>query len=252
MNYINTLKSEWIKTKKSSASWLSLLGGFFIPTILLIACLVEGESIDAIGGGKGNSWNTLFSMGWSGMAQFLLPMGMILAASMITQIEYKNNTWKQVHASPQSYPQIFFTKFLVIVLMAVKFFVFFNIGLLIAGTLSTLFIDGGLPQSSFPLADILKMDIKYFIACLPILAIQYLLSLRFKNFLTAVGIGMLGLIGSLIGMVWEHIYISPYAYTIMQWAPIPRDFSVHWYALIYFVPLMVLGYATYISKGEKG
>ena len=138
--------------QKEFSFWLTIIGGFFIPSILLIVCLAEGESIDNIGSADGNGWNTIFSMGWSGMAQFLLPMGMILSASMITQIEYKNNTWKQLHASPQSYPQLYMSKFVVIVLMAIKFFLFFNLGLFLAGAASTLFLDGGFPTSDFPLS----------------------------------------------------------------------------------------------------
>ena len=35
----------------------------------------------------------------------------------------------------------------------------------------------------------LKEDALYFIDCLPIVALQYLISLRFKNFLVPVGAG---------------------------------------------------------------
>ncbi len=130
MNFIHSLQSEWLKTKRSAASWLCIIGGFFIPFIYLIAFLKNNTSINKY---PDHIWETHFNELWHNMAIFLLPMGVILASSLITQMEFKNNTWKQLHASPQSYPTIFLSKYSVIFLMTVKFFLFFNIGLILSG-----------------------------------------------------------------------------------------------------------------------
>jgi hypothetical protein len=87
---------------------------------------------------------------------------------------------------------------------------------------------------------------------LPILAIQYLISLKFNNFLVAVGIGLLGLIGSLIGISWKHIYLSPYSYSAMTVFPAKKEFPIYTYAFVYFLIIMVISYVIYVSKKEKG
>jgi hypothetical protein len=189
---------------------------------------------------------------WQNMATFLLPMGVILASSLITQLEYKNNTWKQVHASPQSFTTIFFSKFTVIGLMTLKFFLFFNIGILVAGILPSLFFDHKLPIQGIPITYFLRANFNYFITCLPILAIQYLISLKFINFLVAVGIGLLGLIGSLIAMPWKYVYLFPYSYSPMTVFPGKKDFPIYTYAFVYFAIIMVISYILYVSKKEKG
>ena len=249
MNFIYSVQSEWIKTKRSSASWLCIIGGFFIPLIYLLKFIYDGNSINSY---KVEIWKLLFNQMWQNMATFLLPMGVILASSLIAQLEFKNNTWKQVHASPQSFTRIFFAKFTVIALMTLKFFVFFNIGILVAGIVPSLLFDHKLPIQGIPITYFLRANFNYFVTCLPILAIQYLISLKFNNFLVAVGIGLLGLIGSLIGISWKHIYLSPYSYSAMTVFPAKKDFQIYSYAFVYFLIIMAISYVIYISKKEKG
>lgn len=249
MNYIYSLQSEWIKTKRSAASWLCIIGGFFIPLIYFIGFLKDKSSINDY---KFDIWQTLFIQSWKDMAAFLLPMGVILASSLITQIEYKNNTWKQLHATPQTYTNIFIAKFSVIILMTIKFFIFFNIGVILSGLIPCILFDNHLPKENLPTMYFIKWNIKYFITCLPIIAIQYLISLKFKNFLVPVGIGLLGLVGSLIGLSWKYIFISPFSYCTMTVMQTKRDFNIYFFSCIYFIIIMLISYYLYISKKEKG
>ena len=249
MNYIYSLQSEWIKTKRSAASWRCIIGGFFIPLIYFIGFLKEKNSINDY---KFDIWQKLFNQSWQNMAAFLLPMGVILASSLITQIEYKNNTWKQLHATPQTYTNIFIAKFSVIILMTIKFFIFFNIGVILSGLIPCILFDNHLPKENLPIMYFIKWNIKYFITCLPIIAIQYLISLKFKNFLVPIGIGLLGLVGSLIGLSWKYIFISPYSYCTMTVMQTKRDFNIFQFATIYFIVIMLISYYLYISKKEKG
>ena|ERR1035437_4486479 len=147
MNYIYSLQSEWIKTKRSIASWLCIIGGFFIPLIYFIGFLKNKSSINDY---KFDIWQKLFNQLWQNMAVILLPMGVILASSLITQMEYKNNTWKQLHTTPQTYTNIFSAKFLVIILMTIKFFIFFNIGVILSGLIPCLLFDNHLPKENLP------------------------------------------------------------------------------------------------------
>lgn len=248
MNFIYSLQSEWLKTKRSAASWLCIIGGFFIPLIYFILFLKDHSSINVYGAGM---WQTHFRQLWQNMAIFLLPMGVILSSSLITQMEYKNNTWKQLHATPQSFTTIFFAKFSVILLMTFKFFVFFNIGIVLSAILPTLMFEGSLPHDNIPVLYFLKGNANVFLTCLPIIAIQYLISLNFKNFLVPIGIGLLGLIGSLIGMMWEHIYISPYSYPSMTVVKF-QGINIQLYATVYFVLIMAVSYILYKRKSEKG
>jgi hypothetical protein len=249
MIFIYSLQSEWLKTKRSAASWLCLIGGFFIPLIYLILFLKDHSYINKE---QSEIWQKIFRGEWNNMAVFLLPMGVILASSLITQMEYKNNTWKQLHTTPQSFTTIFLSKFSVIALMTVKFFLFFNIGIILSGIIPCLLFDHQLPKEGIPFLFFLRQNTRIFLTCLPILAIQYLISLRFKNFLVAIGVGLLGLVGSLIGASWKYIFLSPYSFSPMLVMPIHRDFNIPLVAFFYFVVLMIVSYILYIAKREKG
>ena len=204
-----------------------------------------------------NAWTLHFNQLWESMAFFLLPMGVILASSLITQIEYKNNTWKQLHTTPQSYTTVYFAKISVILLRMVQFFVFFNIGILISGLLPGIIHAGQLPflKYSLPMEHILKANGTFFLTCMPIIALQYLMGLRFKNFIAPVGIGLALLIGSLIGISWEHNYLLPYLYTALNYfslSGVGTTFNLYAWSAGYFVVFMLLGYLLYITRKEKG
>ena len=250
MNFIFSLQSEWLKTRRSAASWLCLIGGFFISIIYLIVFIYKHKSINSY---NSNIWEQHFMQLWVNMAGFLLPIGVILACSLITQLEYKNNTWKQLHTTPQSYTTIFFSKFSVIILMTVKFFVFFNIGILLSGIIPCLLFDHQLPNEGIPIMYFLKGNIKFFITCLPIMAIQYLISLKYKNFVISIGVGLGALIGTLIGLRWKYIYISPFSYCpINIMAPKNEFINIYVASISYFLILMAASYVLYITKKEKG
>jgi hypothetical protein len=183
-------------------------------------------------------------------------MGVILASSLITQMEFKNNTWKQLHTTPQSYTTIFFAKFSVIVLMTLKFFLFFNIGILLSAYIPSLIIDHKLPEQGLPVLFFLKENALFLITVLPILAIQYLISLQFKNFLVPIGLGLLFLIGTMIGIgsQWGYIAFSPYSFCFLKIVPfeIINPENLYLYATINFMVIMVISYYLYIKKKEKG
>src|ERR1700712_3562030 len=125
--FLHSFQSEWLKTKRSLAFWMVVIGGFFTPAIIIIARLVNYHKLPEIYAAE-NFWNMLWKNSWESMAIFFLPLGAILSTSLIAQIEYKNNTWKQLHTMPLSYTTIFFSKMAVILCLMLIFFGLFNVG----------------------------------------------------------------------------------------------------------------------------
>jgi len=250
MAYFSSIHSEWLKTRRSAASWLCLIGGFFIPIIYLILFLKDQTSISQVH--VGNAWKMHFRDLWQNMSVFLLPMSLILTSSLVTQVEYRNNTWKQLHTTPQKYTTIFLAKFTVVMLMTFKLFIFFNLGILLTGYIPSLLFDHQLPDDPLPFGYILKENGKYFLACLPVMAIQFLVSLRFKNFLVPIGIGFLGLIGTLIGITWKYIVMSPFSYCVLRGLGFPSVYNLSLLAFIYFILILATSYILYVGRKEKG
>lgn len=256
MNFIYCFQSEWLKKKHSLSSWLVIVGAFFTPAIILVATLVRSEKL------RGQSisddfWRSLWSNSWESMALFLLPLGVILTSSLITQLEFKNNTWKQLHTTPQKLTTIFFAKFSVILVMMLQFFVLFNIGIYLSGVVPCLLVKGAsYPTAPIPYLFFLKENIKFFIDCLPIIALQYLAGLQFKNFLVPVGGGIMLWILSLVIFNWKFGYLIPYTYCgynqLRSLGRYNHDSPIHLFALFYFLLFMTLSYFLYLNKKEKG
>jgi hypothetical protein len=254
VSFIHSFQSEWLKKKRSAASWLVITGSFFIPLIILIALLTDPESTYGIAKSD-KYWERLFGQNSAPMAMFLLPMGVILATSLVTQLEFKNNTWKQLHTTPQSLATIFLTKLGVIISMMIQFFVLFNICVYLSGILPSLFLKATqFPLEPYPFKYILKANAKLFIDCLPIIALQYLLGLKFKNFLGPVGIGLGLYIAAMISTNWQRGYLIPYSYCALnvQRGSVDPTVNAHYWAIGYFIIITAISYFLYLSKKEKG
>jgi hypothetical protein len=258
MSFAIATRAEVLKTKRTASVWLTVLGAGFLPALFLIAYVNNPDGSTAQM--RNTPWEKHFMFGWQALSVFLFPMFVILICSLIPQIEYKNNTWKQVFAAPQSVATIFFSKFLIIQLVILMFFVLFNLFMIGSGIIADLIY----PRFSFlehrvPLQRLLQLNLKTYVSILGISALQYMLSLRFKNFIAPIGIGLALLVGSLIAMQlgWSHVYKLPYAHPILTLDFInktKRPFleNHEWNALGYLLVFLMVGFLDMKLRKEKG
>jgi hypothetical protein len=259
MTFLYSFASEWLKIKRSLAFWMVLIGGFFTPAIIIAARLINYKKVPELYAAE-NFWDLLWKNSWESMAIFFLPLGAILTTSLITQIEYKNNTWKQLHTLPLSYTTIFFSKLAVILVLMLLFFVLFNIGIYLAAVVPYSLISGTpYPAQPLPFSSFMRANALYFVDTLPIVALQYLIALRFKNFLVPVGLGFVFWVGSLAALSWSYGYVIPYTYPMynylasgVQTKAVMPTVNIHWLAFGYFVVITVVSYVMYVWKREKG
>ena len=257
--FVHAFQGEWLKKKRSLASWLVVLGGVFTPTLVILARLIYRERLPQIYAADG-FWTLLWKNSWESMAIFLLPMAAILATSLITQIEFKNNGWKQVHALPIGLATVFFSKLAVVLLMLAQFLVVFNAAIYLSGVVPYLLVSGvPFPKDPIPFQHFVREDLLYFVDILPMVAAQYLISLRFKNFLVPVGAGFVAWVLALGVLRWKFGYLVPYTYCMFNFlknepgskAAIP-PINFHWAAAGYFVLFTVMGFVLFVTKKDKG
>lgn len=246
ISLLTVTKTEWLKTKRTTTLWLTVLGAGFIPSLLLLMYITKPDgNLKYLGAA---AWQKYLGEGWQVENYFLFPMFVILICSLITQVEYKNNTWKQVYASPVSIAQIYLSKLINIMMMVLLFFVLFNTFLI--G--SALLINIIKPKyhffsTPFPWKLWLYINIKSFIGVLGIVSIQYWISMRFKNFILPMGIGLALLIVGLVGQgKWAGEYLFPYAYPVLTlntfMTPTDYFFQKHeWLSLMWFVVIVIAG-----------
>lgn len=259
ISFINSFQSEWLKKKRSLTSWLVLVGAFFTPSIIFLARIKNANKLSALYASN-DFWIKSWHQAWESMSILVLPVGIILAVGLITQLEYKNNAWKQLHTTPQCFLTIFFAKFLVMLFMLVEVFLLFNIGLYLSAVVPAwLFSSLSYPTAAIPYSFFFYENIKFFVDCLPVLAFQYLISLQFKNFLVPLGTGFVIWFLSIGITSWSYSFIFPYSHAPLHFLissghrtnqDIPVN--IHLAAIIYFAAFMTAGYFLYAMKKEKG
>lgn len=255
--FLRSLRSELLKTKRTSVIWLTILAAAFIPAIncmiLIMRPLVFVEKF------KADPWISFFRSNWKNGSSIILPMFVILIINAITQIEYKNNTWKQVYASPRKYADIFFSKYLIVHFYLFLFFIFFNSFLLLAGCI-TGWVNSAYQFNStpFPVSYVIKICARLYLGILAVTAIQYWSSVRFRNFIVPLGIGIGLWIVGLTLMDWEGIVYYPYIYSTFIFfsdSPHPSPASLSLLltnSTISFILAIALGFWNIYNLKERG
>lgn len=258
-SFIHSLQCEWLKKRGSLASWLIWGAAAFVPAILLLIRVTHPSKLPDLYGAA-DFWEKLWTQSWEAMATFFLPMVVILVTALVAQIEFKNNAWKQLHTTPQRFITIFAAKLTVVVAMLVQLLVLFDLAIYLVGVIPALIYSSvDYPPEPIPLRFFLREDLKFFIDCLPMIAFQYAISLRFKNFLVPVGVGFFAWILGIGFLSWKFSYIFPYAYTSLdhfhssrQLVHSPPPVSLQTFAVGYFVIFIVGGYLVYVNQKAKG
>lgn len=259
MTFLYALQSEWLKRKRSFASSMVLAGSLFTPAIILVVRLIHHRGLPRLYATDA-FWPTLWRDSWESMAIFFLPLGAILATSLIAQIEFKSNAWKQVHTLPLRTPFLFLAKLSVILLMLAQFLVLFTLGIYASAMIPSLLLPGvPHPKGNFLSLPLLRENAFYFIDCLPIIGAQYLLALRSHNALVPIGIGFMAWVGALAAVSSKFAIWWPYAYTIVHYlkdtpkgAHFAAQTSIHWLAVGAFLLLTAVSYGLFAMRSEKG
>jgi len=255
---VRAIASEWLKRRRSLTTWLVTGSAAFVPSIIFAARFRRIDALPAVYG-DAEFWPRLWVQAWESMALMILPLAAMLLVSLITQIEDRNNGWKQVHAAPVPLAAIFLAKLTVILTLLAGLIVLFTGAIYLAGILPAVLLPSvHAPPRAFPLAAFLKRDLDFFVDTMPIVAVQYLLALRFRTFLAPLAIGMALWIFSIGTISWYYNFVIPYShagldYLIVEYHRVrPLPASPRAIAGACFAIFTVVGYAVYRARRDKG
>lgn len=258
MSLLNSLRCEWLKKKRTMASWLVVGGALFVPSIILMARFKNLAKLGPFYAAD-DFWIKTWHQSWEAMAFMMLPIGITLAAGLLAQIEFRDNAWKQVLATPQRLTTVFVAKALVFLFMLFQLLGLFMVAMWISAMLPPVFSSLPFPTAAIPWTEIGAEFLDYFIACLPIVALQFVLSLHFRNFAFPMAIGF-GLWFLSVGLLsWEFSWTLPFAhgaYFHLAHIGEPKGLSVPFdlklmsigCAAVFFL----LGWAMFVYKSERG
>jgi lantibiotic transport system permease protein len=253
MKVLIALRSEILKTKRTAAFYVTILCAAFGPLMSMLDIMLD-EGISAEEGK--HIFNRMFIDKFQMTGILMFPMFLILMCTQLAQIEYKNNAWKQVLASPQAKRNIFMAKFMNIQLLVLIFLVTNQLFMFI-GTIILHFTRPALHVLNQPLdiSALLTVLANIYVALLAISAIQFWLGLRFKNFIVPVSIGIAcWFVGSILVMQSKSPIAPYFPYSYHMYGSMPALKShltpVHWTSVGYTVAFLVFGFVDF-AKREK-
>jgi hypothetical protein len=255
MNIVTSLRCEMLKTKRTASFYLTIVAAAFGPLMTLLDIMID-EGIPA--SNRNMFFNKLFVEKFQMTGLLAFPIFLILICTLLPQIEYKNNTWKQVLTSPKTKADIFLSKFINIQLLVLAFFII-NLLFTFISALVVHFKNPSLHLLSQPLNgyEIAMLRINTYLVLLGLCAIQYWLGLRFKNFIIPIGIGVaLYFAGTVLVMQLQQSKILYLPYTMFLYNGLP-EFTpyvsgLNWYSLAYTLVFLAVGFLSFRKKRMIG
>ncbi|HEX8316382.1 MAG TPA: ABC transporter permease [Flavisolibacter sp.] len=243
MNLFISLRSETLKIKRTAAFYFTLAGAAVVPVIFLLNVLSDG-----IEDTRKDPLNSIFKLGSEMNGLVIFPMFVILICTLLPQIEYRNNTWKQVLTSPQTKANVFMAKFLNIHLLIVVFLVA-NLLFMSITVVAAHFIDPTLDLLNQPFngTRLLVNTLNSYLTILAVCAIQFWIGLRSKNFIVPIAFGLaLWLAGTIMVFEYHSSFANyfPYSFhTFSMYAKIKSQINqVVWTSAGYAFLFLFIGF----------
>ncbi|HOO82494.1 MAG TPA: ABC transporter permease [Alphaproteobacteria bacterium] len=125
-----------------------------------------------------------------GMIMILNMFGIVVAACMIYNMEFKGNAVKKIYMLPTSVPGMYFCKFLILTVLLFIAIAIQNLALARIGM-------SDLPQGTFEMNTLTAFAAYSFITSMPVLSFMLLISSRFENMWVPLGVGVAGFLSGM-------------------------------------------------------
>ncbi|HVG41819.1 MAG TPA: ABC transporter permease [Chitinophagaceae bacterium] len=243
MSLIKSLRSEILKTKRTGPLYFTLAAAAFAPFMSMLDILLDGVGDY----NKNNILNDMLIKKFQMTGLAALPLFLILVCTLLPQIEFKNNTWKQVLTSPQTKVNVFATKFINVQLLILVFFIT-NLLLmyLCAGILHLMNPSFDVLNQSLNGYNVLMARVNTYLSVLAICCIQFWLGLKFKNFIVPIAIGIACWFAGTILVMQDVDFAFYFPYSFHAYGRFPKyDPLTNPVGLIsfgYAVSFLIVGY----------
>ena len=141
-----------------------------------------------------------------GMIMILNMFGIVVAACMIYNMEFKGNAIKKIYMLPTSVSGMYFCKFLILTVLLLIAIAIQNLALAQIGM-------ADLPQGTFEMNTLVAFAAYSFITSMPVLSFMLLISSRFENMWVPLGVGVAGFLSGMAlatsksGLLMAHPFV---------------------------------------------
>jgi hypothetical protein len=263
LTFVRSLRADTIKLKKTPVFWISLLGGVFVTGLLFI---LHYFSVEEINKPDTNPWVFYCGFGMTFISILLVVPFAVLVTSSVMFPEHKSESDKYLYALPLAKSQFYFSKLAVILgIIALTYLIFFSAHLLAGWILGFLRPEYEFHQYSPQILDFAKMLGHSYMSVLGIAGLHYWLSVRWKNFIIPMGIGLCGYIISVMLSITQRFDLAiyfPYSYPAMIGNELGMESSakltwwvgftnVEWYSIGFLILFAVVGFLEESKRNIK-
>ena len=143
-----------------------------------------------------------------GMIMILNLFGIVVAACMVYNMEFKGNAVKKMHMLPMSVPVMYLCKFLILTFMLLAAVALQNLALAKIGMTD-------LPQGTFEMGTLVRFAAYSFLSSMPVLSFMLLISSRFENMWIPLGIGVAGFLSGMALANSELDFLMAHPFVVM-------------------------------------
>ncbi|AYV72284.1 ABC transporter permease [Bacillus sp. PK3-056] len=239
----NVLYVERLKLKRSKL-WLL----YFIGPLLgvFLAYINFFKNYDLFMQPGDNEWIEVWTQVALFMGPFVLPIMVGIYAALVCRSEHIGGGWKQLLALPIKHSEIFLGKFLTVVKMVVITMLILLIFFIGFGYLKGV-------EGSLPLFTILGFMIRGILACLPLILLQLIISIRAKTFGIPLAVSIIFTLPAIIVASTPLGQIYPWTQPMLAMSP-EDESPIQSYLLFYtlvigtFLVFLIYGLLNFIKK----
>jgi len=263
-DFFRSLSADTIKLKRTPILWVALLGGLFITGLVF---LIHYFSVEEINKPDTNPWIFYCNFGMTFVSILLAVPFVVLLTSSTLFAEHRSNAWKYLYSLPLPRGQIYFSKLvLILIILAITYLIFFLGQLLSGWLLGFLRPEYGFHEYAPQPGKFALLLLHSYLSALGVVGLHYWLSVRWKNFIVPVGIGLLGYIVSIlfsmtnryeVGQFFLYSYPSMLGTSLGLDTPIKELFwmggltNVEWFSLGFLVIFAAAGFIEESRKNIK-
>ena len=251
MSLLIAVRAEALKAHKTAAFYFTLISAAFIPVIYTLNIFTHGLP-DEDESNK-DPLNSIFMGSGVMNSVAIYPIFVIVLCTLLAQIEYRNQTWKQVLSAPRSRASVFISKFITVQMLLLLFLAANHLFNWIVAVIAHYQLPKlNVLYSAFNGRQILLNVLTMYITTLALCTVQFWISLRFKNFLIGIAVGLaLWLTGTLLALEMRSPMAEYFPYSFPSMSVKSQTTAFNGISLVFAGVLLLIGYLDF-RKTEKG
>ncbi|WPC43446.1 ABC transporter permease [Clostridium sp. JS66] len=233
-----------IKTELLKIQWKSIL--LLILMDILVSSILAINAVNDYKETFAPNWNTLYFQEVMLHAMFFLPLLTGIVAALICSYEHKNRVWKQILTLPYSRSAIYFSKFIVIIIILLIVQLSFLISYILIGYSGyKIQLVGIIPWKTVAFG-----VVGGYFAIFPLAALQLWLSIKFESFSRALVLNVFMVIPNIVITGFNSYIGAWFPYSSAYYAMFPQGINLS--PRVEWSSFFIITFATFMFYLIKG